>query len=205
MTRLEIGTPGGPAWVDLDRPRHPRGLLVIGHGAGGGVETAELVAVRDAAVAVAMAVARVTQPYRVAGRRAAAPAAQLDAAWLAVIDALARRRGLAELPVAVGGRSSGARVACRTAAETRAAAVVALAFPVHPPGRPERSRLDELALPRVPVLAVQGERDAFGVPPAEAVSRLVVIPRADHSLKRDPTAVGAAVADFLAEHLGQAR
>jgi predicted alpha/beta-hydrolase family hydrolase len=203
MTRVEVMTPSGPAWVDIDRPPKPRGLLVLGHGASGGVQTADLVAVREAAVAIAMAVARITQPYRVAGRRAPAPAPQLDAAWLAVVGVLARRRGLSGLPMAVAGRSSGARVACRTAAEAGAAVVVTLAFPVHPPGRPERSRLDELVLPRVPVLAVQGDRDAFGMPPADAVTRLVVIAGADHSLRRDPTAVGAAVARFLAEHLGQ--
>ena len=197
--RTEPDTPFGTAWVDLDRPPAPRALLALGHGASGGVESKDLLAVRDAAVAAGIAVARITQPYRVAGRRAPAPAAQLDSAWCAAVAALRRRRGFAELPLVQGGRSSGARVACRTADETGARGVVALAFPVHPPGRPEKSRLPELALAHAPILVVQGDRDAFGMPPAEAVHRLLVIPGADHSLRKAHAEIAAAVVDFVGE------
>lgn len=201
--RFEVDTPTGPAGVDLDLPRSPGGLLVLGHGAGGGVDASDLLAIRDAVRAVGVAVARVTQPYRMAGRHAPAPAAQLDAGWLAVVGSLRRRSGLWDVPLIVGGRSSGARVACRTAAAAGACAVVALAFPVHPPGRPERSRLDELTQLRLPLLVVQGDRDAFGRPPATVFApperRLAVVPGADHSLKRDPAAVARAVVGFLSE------
>ncbi|MEP6599832.1 MAG: alpha/beta family hydrolase [Actinomycetota bacterium] len=199
MGRSQISTPSGPAWVDLDQPPSPSALLLLGHGASGGVDSPDLRAVRTAVLDAGVAVARVTQPYRVAGRRAPAPAPRLDEAWLAVNAALRRRRELAGLPFVHGGRSSGARVACRTAAATEAVAIVALAFPVQPPGRPERSRLAELAGPEVAVLVVQGERDVFGVPPVDACRQLVVVPGADHSLKKDPPAVGAAVVAFLIE------
>ncbi|PZS26801.1 MAG: alpha/beta hydrolase [Pseudonocardiales bacterium] len=195
--RLEVEAPGGPAWVDLERPKgKPAALIAIGHGAGGGVETRDLLAVCDAALAAGCAVARITQPYRVAGRRSPAPAPRLDEAWLAAISAVRAQRGLRAVPLITAGRSSGARVACRTATDSGAIAVVALAFPVHPPGKPEKSRLDELALPTVPVLVVQGDRDAFGMPPPDAAA-VVVIPGADHSLKKDPAAVAAAVVAFL--------
>jgi predicted alpha/beta-hydrolase family hydrolase len=195
--RLEVQTPTGVAWIDLDRPADkPVAVLAMGHGAGGGVDTRDLLAVRDAALAAQVAVARITQPYRVAGRRSPAPAPRLDEAWLAGLTALRRQRGLHSLPLVTSGRSSGARVACRTATASHAVAVVALAFPVHPPGRPDKSRLDELALPSVPVLVVQGERDAFGMPPP-GCAELVVIAGADHSLKKDPLAVAGAVVGFV--------
>jgi uncharacterized protein len=202
---MQIDTPSGLAWADVDRPVRPRALLALGHGANGGVDARDLRAVRDAAVGAGVAVARITQPYRVAGRRSPAPAARLDDAFLAVCGALAKHRGLHELPLVVGGRSSGARVACRTANASSAIAVVALAFPVHPPGRPDRDRLAELALPEVPVLVVQGDRDAFGKPPEVPRRRVVVIPGADHRLSKDLAAVGAAVVAFLSEHLGERR
>jgi predicted alpha/beta-hydrolase family hydrolase len=195
-TRAEIDTPSGPAWVDLDLPvAAPKLLVVLGHGAGGGVEALDLIAVRDAAVAAGIATARVTQPYRVAGRRAPVPAPRLDEAWIAVLAHL--REAHPALALVAGGRSSGARVACRTAAAVGAVAVVALAFPVHPPGRPDSDRLDELALPRVPVLVVQGDRDPFGQPPRRRGRRVVMIPGADHSLKKDTGAVAEAVTGFL--------
>jgi hypothetical protein len=175
-------------------------LLLIGHGAGGGVETPDLLAVRDAAVAGGVTVGRVSQPYRVAGRRAPAPAARLDEAWLAIAQARARLRGLRTLPLVVGGRSSGARVACRTATEAGAAAVIALAFPLHAPGKPESSRLSELELPSVPILVVQGDRDAFGMPPPDPSRRIVVITGADHGLKKSVATVATAVLEFLALH-----
>jgi uncharacterized protein len=154
-----IETPRGPAGVDLYGADRPLSLLVLGHGAGGGVDARDLVAVRKAAVAAGVTVAMVTQPYRVAGRRAPAPANQLDEALTAVVSTL---RG--DLPLILGGRSSGARVACRTAAGLGAAGVVCLAFPLHPPGRPERSRAGELTAVPVPLVVVQGETDAFGRP-----------------------------------------
>jgi uncharacterized protein len=200
--RLDIQTPTGLAWADLDRPRgKARALFVIGHGAGGGVDAPGLVAVRDAAVAAQFAVAGITQPYRVAGRRSPAPAPRLDEAWLAVVAEVRRQRGLRTVPLIAVGRSSGARVACRTAAASGAAAVVALAFPVHPPGRPEKSRLDELALPTVPVLVVQGDRDAFGMPPADS-AEIVVIPGADHAMRKGIAVAATAAIDFVNRTLG---
>jgi uncharacterized protein len=195
--RLDVQTPTGPAWIDLDRPPgKPVALLAIGHGAGGGVDARDILAVRDAALAARVTVARITQPYRVAGRRSPALAPRLDEAWLAALAALREQRGLRTVPLVAAGRSSGARVACRTATASGAVAVVALAFPVHPPGKPEKSRLDELTLPTVPVLVVQGDRDAFGMPPQD-VAELVVIEGGDHSLKKDPQAVAAAVVEFI--------
>ncbi len=201
--RLEVTTANGTAWLDVDRPRGtPVALLMLGHGAGGDVDAPDLLAVRTAAVGSGLVVVRVTQPYRVAGRRAPAPAARLDEAWTECVAAIRRRRGMRTLALVAAGRSSGARVACRTAAEVEAVAVMALAFPLHPPGRPERSRVAELELPQVPVLVVQGDRDAFGLPPETARRQVVVIPGADHSLRKAPDAVAAAVRDFLAGVVG---
>ncbi len=200
MSRSAVATPSGPAQIDIDRPDGvPRGLLVLGHGAGGGIDAVDLIAARDAALALGIAVVRVTQPYRVAGRRAPAPAARLDEAFLAAVAAARRRRHLDAVPLITGGRSSGARVACRTAAAASADAVLALAFPVHPPGKPEKSRLDELNSVTVPVLVVQGDRDPFGMPPRRRGHRVVTV-RGDHSLK-DPSSVGRAVTRFLTERL----
>ncbi len=194
---LEVATGAGPASVDLDRPRGASALLVLTHGAGAGVQTPDLLAVREAAVTAGIAVALVTQPYRVAGRRTPpAPKAQ-DAAWQEIVATLRKRPGLRGLPLVVGGRSNGARVACRTAQASGAVAVVALAFPLHPPGRPENSRLDELAGAGMPTLVVQGARDPFGMPPAARERAVVVVPRADHGLKADPAAVAAAVIGFV--------
>jgi predicted alpha/beta-hydrolase family hydrolase len=171
---------------------------VLGHGAGGGVGAADLVATANAARTAGISVALVEQPYLVAGRRTPAPARQLDAAWTAVIGRL-RGQALGELPIIVGGRSAGARVACRTAADAGAVAVLCLAFPLHPPGRaddPAKSRLGELDAVPVPTLVVQGERDPFGMPP-EGAGRTVVSVPGDHAL-RSTAAVAAAVSDWLA-------
>jgi predicted alpha/beta-hydrolase family hydrolase len=196
-----VETPRGAAEVELTLPeRAPSALLALGHGAGGGVDAPDLRAVRAAALDAGLAVARITQPYRVAGRRSPAPAAQLDQAWTAVIERLrADRPALSAVPLIVGGRSSGARVACRTAAAVGAAAVVALAFPLHPPGKPERSRTDELD-GAVPTLVVNGDRDPFGVPPERPGVTLVVRPGEKHDLRRDPDAVAEAVLGFLRDH-----
>ena len=162
-----MSTAVGEAEVVTERPAsEPVGLLVLGHGAGGGIEAPDLVAVTALALANGVLVARVRQPYRVAGRRAPAPAAQLDLAWTTVLADLRATGPTGALPLIVGGRSSGARVACRTAVGTGAAGVLALAFPLHPPGRPDprhlnRSRASELEV-GLPLLVVQGDRDAFG-------------------------------------------
>jgi uncharacterized protein len=140
-------------------------------------------------------VALITQPYRVAGRHTPAPARQLDEAWLAVTSDLAAG-AFADLPLIFGGRSSGARVACRTAALGDAVAVLCLAFPVHPPGRPDRHRMSELDAVDVPVLVVQGERDPIGCP-EPAAGREVVLVSGDHSLKADLAALECAVGEWL--------
>ena len=186
-----LETPYGEARVHLREVDTPRAALVLGHGAGGGVESPDLQGAANAALEAGLTVALVEQPYRVAGRRSPAPANQLDAAWTSVIEQLAF-----EVPLIAGGRSSGARVACRTAAATGAKAVLCLAFPVHPPGRPEKSRLDELDAVTVPTLVVQGERDPFGMPP-QARNRSVVTIPGTHSL-RSSSAIAAAVSAWLA-------
>ena len=168
--------------------------LVLGHGAGGGIESPDLVGAVEGAHSVGVSVALIEQPYRVMGRRSPAPAPQLDAAWISVVLAL-RGGPLSGLPILTGGRSSGARVACRTAAETDSFAVVCLAFPLHPPGHPEKSRLAELASVYVPTLVVQGESDPFGTPPASSNRTVARIP-GTHSL-RSSAAVAAAVSDWL--------
>ena len=185
-----IDTPHGPARAHLHAVDSPRAAVVLGHGAGGGVESPDLVGATKAANEAGLSVALVEQPYRVAGRRSPAPARQLDEAWLAVVPQL-----FEELPLIVGGRSLGARVACRTADQLGAVAVLSLAFPVHPPGRPEKTRLPELDAVTVPTLVVQGERDPFGIPP-EAPNRKVVLIPGTHSLRSSAT-VEAAVADWL--------
>jgi predicted alpha/beta-hydrolase family hydrolase len=191
---VEIDTPHGLARVHLRAVESARGALVLGHGAGGGVEARDLVAATAAARSAGLTVALVEQPYRVAGRRSPAPAKQLDAAWTAVVAHL-RDEALAGFLV-TGGRSAGARVACRTAADTGAGAVLCLAFPLHPPSHPEKSRLDELDAVAVPTLVVQGERDPFGMPPSGANRSVSRVP-GTHSLS-DTAAVTAAVAEWLA-------
>jgi uncharacterized protein len=172
--------------------------LVLGHGAGGGVEAPDLKAAAEAAHSAGFTVALVEQPYRVAGRRSPAPAKRLDEAWTAALEGL-RADQLAGLPLVVGGRSLGARVACRTVEETGGSAVLCLAFPLIPPRRgdkPPQSRLPELEALTVPVLVVQGESDRFGMPP-EGPRRKVVRVAGDHGLKADPVAVAAAVEEWL--------
>ncbi|MDT7661921.1 MAG: uncharacterized protein QOD04_1477 [Pseudonocardiales bacterium] len=192
---LEIETPHGLARVDLHCVPEGRAGLLLGHGAGGGIAAPDLVAAAQSARRAGVHVALVEQPYRVAGRRAPAPAKQLDTAWLAVVEYLGA--GVLEgLPLVFGGRSSGARVACRTSDEGGAAAVLCLAFPVHPPGKPEKDRLPELAGVDVPILVVQGERDPFGQP-APASHRDVVLLPGDHSLKGDLDGLSRAVGEWL--------
>ncbi|HEU0336385.1 MAG TPA: alpha/beta family hydrolase [Gaiellaceae bacterium] len=199
MSALEVETPHGPARVHLRPVAEPRAALVLGHGAGGGVEARDLTAAAEAAHSLELTVALVEQPYRVAGRRSPAPARQLDAAWTAVAERLAARE-LRGLPLVAGGRSSGARVACRTAAATGAAGVLCLAFPLQPPARASGtqapSRLAELEEVTVPTLVVQGTRDRFGMPPA-GPRRTVVQVAADHALRTDLAAVADAVRRWL--------
>jgi uncharacterized protein len=201
---LDIDTPHGPARVHLHPAENPGGAVVLGHGAGGGVTTPDLVAASEAALSTRFSVALVEQPYRVAGRRSQAPAAQLDAAWTAVIEQLAES-DLGGLPLVAGGRSAGARVACRTAAETGAAGVLCLAFPLHPPGKagdPAKSRQHELDAVEVPVLIVQGDRDPFGMPRAGRGQTLVTIPGANHGLKTGLDRLRAAIEDWLPQVMG---
>jgi predicted alpha/beta-hydrolase family hydrolase len=205
-SRLEIETPHGPAVAHLHRAEGAVAALALGHGAGGGVEAPDLVAAKDAGVAEGISVALVEQPYRVTGRKAPAPARQLDAAWIAVVERL-RANELAGLPLIVGGRSLGARVACRTLEQTIPVAVLCLAFPLQPPARkgkdPSPSRLPELEDVELPMLVVQGENDRFGMPPGSASRTVVKVP-GDHGLKRDTEAVGAAVRGWLPTVVGQA-
>jgi predicted alpha/beta-hydrolase family hydrolase len=191
-TPMLLETPHGPARVHLQPADRPVAALVLGHGAGGGVNAPDLKAAAETALAANVTVALVEQPYRVAGRKSPAPAPQLDAAWTAVIGQL----DFAGLPLVAGGRSSGARVACRTAAATGAAGVLCLAFPLHPPGKPEKTRLPELEQVSVPVLVIQGESDPFGMPP-EGPNRDVIRLRGNHSLRSDMPGLRAAVAAFL--------
>ncbi|MGN6473921.1 MAG: alpha/beta hydrolase family protein, partial [Mycobacteriales bacterium] len=181
---LEVDTPSGPAQVALTK-RGKAGLFVVGHGAGGSIDAVDIVAVSTALADNGWTVARVVQPYRVKGRRAPEAPPRLDAAWMAVLDALRKERSGR---LVVAGRSSGARVAVRTAQAVGADAVVALAFPLHPPGRPEKSRADELVALTVPVLVVQGERDAFGTAAELPRGTNVVTVPGDHSLKQAPEA-----------------
>ena len=200
-TVREIDTPHGPARAHAQLVEQPRAALVLGHGAGGGVTARDLVAAGEAALEHRVSVVLVEQPYRVAGRRSPAPAAQLDTAWRAVVEAL-RERETRGLPLVVGGRSSGARVACRTAGDVGAAGVLCLAFPLVPPARRSGAqpagRLPELDAVGVPVLVVQGANDRFGIPPAAPRRTVVVVP-GDHALRSGLGELRAAVGAWLGE------
>jgi predicted alpha/beta-hydrolase family hydrolase len=200
MKSRQIDTPHGSAEAHVDGPAGAAATLVLGHGAGGGIEAPDLVIATEVALDAGLAVVRVLQPYRVAGRKSVAPTHQLDAAWLAVIEALRGDGPLANGRLISGGRSSGARVACRTAAEAGADAVLCLAFPEHPPGKgddPAKSRQGELDAVEVPVLVVQGERDPFGRPVASRPDHEVVVVKGDHGLKADREAIAAAIGAWL--------
>ena len=198
MAVVEIDTPRGPARAHVRTSADSRGALVLGHGAGGGVEAPDLVAASSAALSERLTVVLVEQPYRVAGRRSPPPASHLDTAWIAIVESL-RTDVLESLPVIVGGRSMGGRVALRTVEQTGAVAVLCLAFPLEPPGRKNpQNRLPELEAVKVPVLVVQGERDPFGAPPPGPSREVVTVP-GDHGLKADPDAVVAAVGAWLAK------
>jgi uncharacterized protein len=200
---LEIDTIHGPAKAHLQAAKKPAGAVVLGHGAGGGVKAPDLAAAADAAGSAGFSVALVEQPYLVAGKKSQPATGKLDEAWIAVVERL-HGNELQGLPLVVGGRSAGARVACRTAADTEAVAVLCLAFPLHPPGKPEKSRSDELDAVELPTLIVQGDRDPFGKPeefgsaPSGSDRTLVEVP-GDHGLKGDLGAVGDALREWLAQ------
>jgi len=175
-TTNEFTVPGGVARAHRYGANPAKGWLLLGHGAGGGIGAADLQALAHDLPRYGWGVQLIEQPWRVAGRRVADAPPKLDSAWLAVVNQL-------ELDgrVVFGGRSAGARVACRTAAAGGAAGVLALAFPLHPPGRPERSRAAELA-PSVPLQVIQGDRDPFGRPVEFPVgTAIATVPGADHS------------------------
>lgn len=196
---IEVDTPHGVARAHVRSARDARGTLVLGHGAGGDIAALDLQTAADVALPLGISVALVEQPYRVAGRRSPAPARQLDEAWVAVVERL-RAQEPTTGPLVTGGRSSGARVACRTAVATQAAGVLCLAFPLQPParaGRPQSpTRLPELDAVPVPVLVVQGEHDRFGIP-APGPGRTVTVVRGDHALRSDLPALAAAVSAWL--------
>ena len=200
MRRVEIMTAAGVALADLAGPLdgrpEPAFLLVLTHGSGGQVATPDVLAVQDAGLRLGGVVALVTQPYRVKGQRAPGNAERQDAAWVEVIAALRTSTG-AGLPLIQGGRSNGARVACRTAQAAGARGVIALAFPLHPPGHPERSRAAELAMAGTDVLVINGRNDPFGIPRRGAGRRLVVLDGETHALSRHPDAVGRAAGSWL--------
>ena len=201
---IDIDTPHGLARAHLHPVDEPRAALVLGHGAGGGVESRDLAAATDAAMSESVSVALVEQPYRVSGRRSPAPARQLEAAWTAAVEHLTAS-ALEGLLLIVGGRSLGARVACRTVAATGAIAVLCLAFPLQPRRRsddPPPSRLPELDAVTLPMLVVQGERDPFGMPPPSA-NRIVARVAGDHSLRTDLEAVAAAVQSWIEQLVHQ--
>jgi uncharacterized protein len=196
---IEISTAHGPARALLDEAESPAAALVLGHGAGGGVEAPDLVVATEVALSERISVARVEQPYLVAGKRSQPAASTVDSAWIAAVEYL-RAGPLADLPLIAGGRSAGARIACRTVAETGAFAVLCLAFPLQPPprrnGKESPSRLDELEAVDVPVLVVQGDRDRFGMPP-DGPKRTVTVVPGDHGLKADRDAIAEAVRGWL--------
>ncbi|EAP99944.1 hypothetical protein JNB_07234 [Janibacter sp. HTCC2649] len=164
---VEVSTPLGPAHAHVVRPPHARGTVVLTHGASGGLGGVDLNAVRDGLVESRWAVAFVQQAWGVAGRRMPPRPVPQDEAWLPVVQALRAGRGRLPGPLVLSGKSNGARVSCRTAADLGADAVLCLSFPLHPPGKPEVSRADELRLPigaGIPLHVVQGERDPFGTP-----------------------------------------
>jgi predicted alpha/beta-hydrolase family hydrolase len=200
---IEIDTPQGRARAHLHEAEEPIGALVLGHGAGGGVDAPDLVAATAAARSARFSVGLVQQPYRVAGRRSSPAASTLDTAWRACMEHL-RGGQLGGLPLVVGGRSAGARVACRTAAASGAVGVLCLAFPLQPPRRSKQapSRLPELDAVTVPTLVVQGEGDPFGVPPGGPARRVVTV-RGNHGLKTDLDGVEGAVRAWLPGVVGR--
>jgi predicted alpha/beta-hydrolase family hydrolase len=202
-TVVELATPHGPARAHVHAVEGARAALLLGHGANGSITAPDLRIATEVAAGAGVTVALFVQPYRVAGRRSPSPAHQLDAAWIAGVEEL-RTGPLRDLPLLTGGRSSGARIACRTAAATGAIGVLCLAFPVHAPRRTPtaelKTRQPELDAVTVPVLVVQGARDPFGMPTAPANGTVVQV-AGDHGLRTDRAAIAAAVRDWLEARL----
>jgi uncharacterized protein len=174
-----VTTPHGEARIVAHRARRPLATLALGHGAGGGIGAQDLTRLAKRLPGQDINVFLIEQPYRRAGRKTPAPAKVLDESWISILGQMRVRT-----PLVVGGRSSGARVACRTAGELGASGVLALAFPLHPPGRPEKTRVDELRGVRLPALVIQGQRDPFGTPEEfPPLTEMAVVPDADHSFK----------------------
>ena len=180
MTQVSVvPTPHGDARLFKDRSRNPIATLLLGHGAGGGVDSRDLAALAEGLPRNGISVVRVEQPWHVAGKKIAPSPRVLDECFVAASDKLRIRT-----PLVVGGRSAGARSAARTAKQLGAAGYLALAFPLHPPGKPERSRLEELEAVEVPLLVIQGEKDTFGTPEEFPDHHdLTVVPGADHGFK----------------------
>lgn len=201
---MRIETSAGPAEAEIESPDRaaPAFLLVLTHGSGGGVDAGDLLAVREAALRAGGAVALVTQPYRMAGRRAPGKADIQDAAWLEIVAALRDR--MPAVPLIQGGRSNGARVACRTALAAQAKGVLALSFPLHPPGKPEKTRRDELlATGDIEVVVINGARDPFGIPDAADATEVHVIPGQAHSYRAGFDEIAAIAARALQHWSGE--
>ncbi|NKX87530.1 alpha/beta hydrolase family protein [Nocardia coubleae] len=189
---MRIETSAGPAEIELDEVADLAFLLVMTHGAGGGVDAKDILTVRDSALAAGAAVARVVQPYRVAGRRAPGNAVAQDQAWVEIVTALRDR--FPGVSLVQGGRSNGARVACRTAVELGARGVIALSFPLHPPGKPEKSRRDELvSVGDAQVVVINGGSDPFGIPDPADAAEVRVIPKQPHSFRTGFDVIAATV------------
>ena len=197
VSTVQISTVGGAALAELDgESATARFLLVLTHGAGGSAGAPDLLAAGDAARQLGGLVARVTQPYRVRGARAPGSSVRQDAAWTEIVAKL----NAGNLPLVQGGRSNGARVACRTARQVHAVGVIALAFPLRPPGRPGHpgtSRDGELREAGTRVLVLNGDRDPFGVPQPDDTTCVVVLAGETHALSKNPSAIGEAVAGWL--------
>ncbi|GCD34997.1 hypothetical protein OEIGOIKO_02738 [Streptomyces chrestomyceticus JCM 4735] len=199
-----VETPVGEARITWHPAKGARAVLAVGHGAGGGIEARDLRALAAELPARGYTVALVEQPWRVAGKKLAPAPKTLDTAWTALWPALEKPG----LPVVAGGRSAGARVACRTARALGAHGVLALSFPLHPPGKPEKSRADELTGAGLPTLVVQGGRDPFGRPSEfPAGTRVVEVPYGDHGFAvpkkadLDEPAAMAVITDAVGEWL----
>ncbi|MFF2085463.1 alpha/beta family hydrolase [Nocardia sp. NPDC058176] len=194
---MRIETSAGPAEIELDEVAEPSFLLAITHGSGGGVDAKDILVVRDSAVEAGGVVARVVQPYRVAGRRAPGSAVKQDEAWLEIVAALRAR--FPGIPLVQGGRSNGARVACRTAVAADARGVIALSFPLHPPGKPEKSRREELlATGDIEVVVINGGSDPFGIPDPTDATEVRVIPKQPHSFRTGFDLIAATVIPWFA-------
>lgn len=211
---IDVPTSLGPGRLTVAASPDPRAVLWLGHGAGGGIDAVDLTALAAELPGRGITVVRYEQPWRVAGRKVAPRPAVLDVGWLDAAPHVAQVA--AGVPVVVGGRSAGARVACRTADAVGAVGVVCLAFPLHPPGKPEKSRIAELLAPTVPVLVLQGDRDTFGTAddvtaaisgapagPGVHPVHVTAAPGADHSMKvlRSAPVDAAGIAQIVVEQV----